>query len=168
MPDPGATIAQIRTAARRDAATVLRDYWAGDGKVDPVMLARRMGLSVFDAQLGDDTWGMIIGASGGSADIYLDVDQPPVRYRFSCAHELGHYVDNRGTLSPGEGFEDRRSEEGRGTAREVYANEFAGSLLMPEGAFRELAQSGAANPDIAREFGVSLAAVEYRRNLLGI
>lgn len=164
------TIAEIRGKARADAAAVLSAFGGDEPRVDPIAIAREVGLSVFDAQLGDDTWGMIIGNGDGSADIYLDIDQGPTKRRFSCAHELGHYFDRMSdqSIQPGTGFEDKRSEEGRGTADEVYANEFAASLLMPEHQFRALASSGASTIAIAAKFGVSPASAAYRRQLLDV
>lgn len=160
-----ALVKDIRTKARDDAALVLDTYWFGGIPVDPIAIARSMGLSVLTAQLGDDVFGMLVGADG-SADIYLDVDQPFNRLRFTCAHELGHFVDRSDELNKGEAFVDRRSDDGRGDAAEIYANEFAGSLLMPVDALRAEAQRG--HPDIlaARQFGVSLAAYRYRKQLL--
>lgn len=168
--DATLTVDQIRSKARADASAALAVYWDEQMPVDPVAIARRAGLSVFDAQLGEDTWGMIIGNGDGSADIYLDLDQGNTKRRFSCAHELGHYFDRMADLSieAGTGFEDKRSEEGRGTADEVYANEFAASLLMPETRFRALAGGGVPTVAIAAEFGVSPASAAYRRRLLGL
>jgi Zn-dependent peptidase ImmA (M78 family) len=110
---------------------------------------------------------MLAGGSGG-ADIYLDRDQPPTRFRFSCAHELGHFIDRGAELSSEEAFVDKRSDANQGRADEVYANEFAGSLLMPEIEFRKAIFAGDRDLDLAERFQVSLDAVRYRRRLLGI
>jgi Zn-dependent peptidase ImmA (M78 family) len=156
-----ATIGAIRRAARRQAAEVLDRYWSPAViPVDPVVIARRLGLSVFSAELGEEVWGMLASGTAGS-DIYLDRDQPPNRYRFSCAHELGHFIDRGGELTPGEAFVDRRSDDSVGRADEVFANEFAGSLLMPEQAFRRAARS-LDDFDLASHFDVSLDSVRYR------
>ena len=137
--------------------------------VDPVVIARDLGLSVFSAELGDDVFGMIVG-SGAGADVYLDRDQAPARFRFTCAHEVGHYVDHTSRVSPEtlEYYVDKRSDDTRGTPDEIYANEFAGSLLMPP---MELKRAVAANLDdiaLAAHFDVSLQALRYRRQLLGV
>lgn len=162
------TVGEIRAAARADATEVLGKFWGTPAPipVDPVSIARAMGLSVFSAELGEDVWGMLSSDIGGS-NIYLDRDQPQTRYRFSCAHELGHFVDRGAELTPGQAFIDRRSDEGIGRADEVYANEFAGSLLMPDATFRRLA-ADYHDFDLARLFQVSVDAVRYRRRLLGL
>lgn len=163
------TVDEIRRDARSAAEDVLKAYWEHrEIPVDPVKIARSMGLSVFEAQLGEDTWGMIIADEGGTANIYLDEDQPPTRARFSCAHELGHYVDHKCELEPSMGYEDKRSAAGAGQPSEIYANEFAGALLSPEAELRELVDSGFETFEIARTFHVSPASIAYRRQLLNI
>jgi Zn-dependent peptidase ImmA (M78 family) len=160
------TVRELRTAARRLASETLDTYWIeGTLPVDPVSLARRMGIEVYRAQLGNDVFGMLVGTEGGAA-MYLDSDQPEKRYRFTAAHEVGHYVDRAVDASMDVSFIDRRSESGRGTATEIFANEFAGSLLMPEGAFRAAVASGLDNFRLAERFDVSLGAAAYRRQVL--
>lgn len=164
------TVGQIRARARSNAEEILDQYWDGNLPVDPVALARMAGTSVFTAQLGDDVFGMIIG-SGDSADIYLDQDQGMPRMRFTCAHELGHYVDHsmRGdTLVSSKGYVDKRSEEGRGTAPEIYANEFAASLLMPERNVQQDVKRGKSIAQMANTFQVSLSAMSWRLKHLGL
>lgn len=164
----GLTIRQIREKARADAARVLDKHWVGGSiPVDPVMIARSLGVQVFSAQLGDDAWGMIVG-SGSGVDIYLDQDQPPNRFRFSCAHEVGHFVERGADLDPDEAFVERRSESDRGRADEVYANEFAASLLMPEEQFKSAVASGMDTFDLGDKFEVSFDAVRWRRTHLGV
>jgi Zn-dependent peptidase ImmA (M78 family) len=154
--------------ARADAAIILNDYWSnGSLPVDPVMIARELGVSVFADELGDDIWGMLIGSEGG-VEMYLDKSQPHRRYRFTCAHEIGHFYDRRDELVHGGAILDLRNEDGRGRADEIYANEFAASLLMPEDAFREACGSGLSDLELVKMFDVSLAAVTYRRRLLGM
>ena len=168
MIDATLSVEELREKARKDAARVLEESWGDKGfPVDPVRIARSMGLSVFTSQLGNDTWGMIIGSDNG-ADIYLDKDQAPTRMRFSCAHELGHFVDRAAALTPNKGYIDKRSSAGAGTPAEIYANEFAASLLAPEADLRRMVIRGADNIEIASAFGISLTSVEYRRQFLGI
>lgn len=169
MIDATLSIAELRKKARKDAARVLEESWADKGlPVDPIRIARSMGLSVFTSQLGNDTWGMIIGSDNG-ADIYLDKDQAPTRMRFSCAHELGHFVDRAADLTSNRGYIDKRSSTGTHNApAEIYANEFAASLLAPEKDLRRMVSRGDSNIEIASAFGISLTSVEHRRRFLGI
>lgn len=135
--------------------------------VDPVTIARDVGISVFSAQLGDDVFGMLVGSTAG-ADMYLDKDQPPARFRFTCAHEIGHYVDQTSKLSPEEAYVDKRSDDSRGEPAEVYANEFAASLLMPINELKACVNGGMSDFEMAAHFDVSLQALRYRRNLLRV
>jgi Zn-dependent peptidase ImmA (M78 family) len=163
----GLTVGEIRSRARQDAENVLAAYWApGALPVDPVSVARALGLSVFSAQLEDDVFGMLVGGAEG-ADIYLDKDQPRARFRFSCAHEIGHYVLRSEEIAKGCAFIDRRSDVARGTPDEIYANEFAGSLLMPHAALRSAVNEREDDFDLMRRFDVSLDALRYRRQILG-
>lgn len=162
------SVADIRDRARVDAGEILaRHSPPGVLPVDPVAVARSLGLSVFSAELGEDVFGMLVG-NGGGADIYLDRDQPPRRFRFSCAHEIGHYVLRAGDINAESAFVDRRSDGGRGTADEIYANEFAGFLLMPESELRDAVARGLGDYDLAARFGVSLDAIRYRRSIVGV
>ena len=135
--------------------------------VNPVALARAAGASVFVAELGEDTYGMLVGDAAGQ-NIYVDRDQPPSRRRFIVAYELGHMVSHIDEPLPeGTAFVDARSEAGRGTAPEVYANEFAGNLLMPAPEVRRLGNEGEDTIAMAAYFGVSVSAMGYRRQVLG-
>ena len=164
------TYGDLRQCAREDAAEILKTHWDGNLPVNPVTISADVGPSVFSAQLGDDIYGMIIG-SDNSADIYIDVDQGPGRFRFTCAHELGHYVDravNGNGLNPGIGYVDARSDKGRGDPDEVYASEFAASLLMPEEIVRRFASEKVSSIEMADRFEVSLSAMTWRLRHLGI
>ncbi|PBC54894.1 ImmA/IrrE family metallo-endopeptidase [Rhodococcus sp. ACPA1] len=162
------TVAEIRDRARRDADAVLSLHWEDKPMpVDPVTIARDLGLEVFSAQLGDDVFGMLVGSTAG-ADIYLDKDQAPARFRFTCAHEIGHYVDQTSKLSPEEAYVDKRSDDTRGEPAEVYANEFAGSLLMPQSEMAACVQAGMDDFAMAAHFDVSLQALRYRRTLVAV
>ena len=70
----GRTVGEVRAMARADAARVLSSYWDGVFPVNPVALARAAGASVFVAELGEDTYGMLVGDAAGQ-NIYVDRDQ---------------------------------------------------------------------------------------------
>ncbi|SFD88084.1 ImmA/IrrE family metallo-endopeptidase [Blastococcus tunisiensis] len=159
----------IRQNANEMAREILDEFWPERFlPVDPVQIARDMGVEVFSAELGNDVFGLIYGTPGG-AEIYIDRDQPPNRYRFSVAHELGHYVEHSERPGPAAEMDyvDRRSDEDRGSPEEVYANQFAGALLMPEKELRAERARGLNDVQLARLFGVSLSALQYRLQLLG-
>jgi Zn-dependent peptidase ImmA (M78 family) len=170
MPSPlvGMSVPAIRASAEEMAEEVLNEYWSERFlPVDPVQVARDMGVEVFSAQLGNDVFGLIIGTHEG-AQMYVDEDQPPTRYRFTAAHELGHYVEHseRRAQDAEMSFVDRRSDEDRGDPAEVYANQFAGALLMPRAELLRERARGLSDLRLARHFDVSLSALQYRLSVL--
>lgn len=164
------TVGEIRTVARDAAQATLDEYWSDmEIPVDPVKIARSLGADVFTAQLGDDVTGMVIGNPDEGSSIYVDKDSGMPRKRFTVAHEIGHIVSHQGALTPGLGFVDKRSNGESGTASEIYANEFAAELLMPQQKLEEaIDQLGTSNIALASHFNVSLQSMAYRRQILGL
>ena len=165
----------VDVAARnpeRDAQDVLEAVWIRDEDgivvpVNPIAIAKDLGIQVFVAELEDDVSGMLVKEPDSAAAIYLNRQNSDTRQRFTCAHEIGHslrraavgdddwsYVDLRSPLSStGEDGEER------------YANRFAASLLMPRTEVTRLAERhGPAM--LAYRFGVSSEAMSFRLNTL--
>jgi len=160
----------IRAEARVLAEEVLTAEWNGDLPVDPISIATSMGVEVFTAQLGSDVYGLIQGTPS-RARIYLDVDQGPERLRFTCAHELGHFIERSSRLVENESEYaeiDRRSDDGAGKGIEVFANEFAAAILMPEKLVKKLHDDGMNRFDMAKYFKVSAMAMGWRLTHLGL
>jgi Zn-dependent peptidase ImmA (M78 family) len=158
---------EARAKARSEAALTLEEYWDETLPVDPIAIAKGMGISCFQAQLGTNVSGMIQKEPNQPAEILVDVDDGPLRSRFTIAHELGHFVHHMwGHDEVAARFVDRR--DGKSDIHEFHANEFAGSLLMPERAFRHFATQGWSDWEIAKKFHVSTAAVRVRKQTLGI
>ncbi|GAB3621220.1 hypothetical protein GCM10027417_24810 [Glutamicibacter endophyticus] len=156
--------ADIRNQARSLAAEVLQAEWDGTLPVDPISMATSMGIQVFTAQLGNDVYGLIQG-SPRETKIYLDVDQSQERMRFTCAHELGHFVERTGRLVEDEAEYaeiDKRSDDGAGKGVEVFANEFAAAILMPEEIVRRWHADGISRFEMAKRFRVSAMAMGWR------
>ncbi len=114
----------------------------------------------------------IIG-KGHQAIITVDQESSTERQRFSVAHELGHWMGDRGdiavscrssTLSPSR-FRDFEND------RESAANRFAVELLMPAHFFKEAARNKqitmATARLLAQQFQVSLTAAAIRLVELG-
>ena len=159
------TYGEARQIARDLAKDTLENYWpTGSYPVDPVEIARHAGIEVYTSQLGTDTWGMLVGGDN-NVTMYLDKDQPLNRMRFSAAHELGHYMTH---TTSDERLADYVKAIPVGNLFEVIANEFAGSLLMPESELRRMTKAGESNISIANTFRVSVDAVAYRRKILGL
>jgi Zn-dependent peptidase ImmA (M78 family) len=162
--------------AEKAARDLLRTAWSSNEPaafpvpVDPIKIARQLGIDVYEARLRDDNVaGMIIKDAGRDPEIYLNVSDSPNRKRFSCAHELGHYVKHAG--DDGDEFEyvdyrNRLSSQGT-DPDEMFANSFAAELLMPENVVRYHSQEFG-RAALASIFEVSLEAMGHRMRNLGL
>ncbi len=156
-------------AAEREARDLLRAVWLGDADgspllpVDPIYIARELGIDVYVAGLDVGVAGMLIKRPGRDPEIYLNADDSRNRQRFTCAHELGHYVRKSATGDDEwEYVEHRALLAAQGTdPEEIFANQFAAKLLMPREQVVKLHRqlSPAA---LAYRFGVSADAMHYR------
>lgn len=152
-----------------DAREVLRTHWEDSGgdlrfPVDPVRIARQMGVEVFIADLAPGVSGQV-EADDVRQTILLSRDNGPTRQRFTCAHEIGHIVDRTqhgGGSTVFTDYRDGRSAAGTHRA-EIYANQFAAELLMPAEHVRKLITESWSTEDMARRFGVSETAMDIRR-----
>jgi hypothetical protein len=132
-------------------------------------LAEELGASVEKAALTDD--GSMMPTTDGRAILWISTTQPPVRQRFTTAHELAHWA----LRSPRLRTPIAELAASRFTSEEVLCNTVAGALLMPQpwmrSVFAEIARS--ATPlgtviALAREANVSLEAAAVRlRDVLG-
>jgi Zn-dependent peptidase ImmA (M78 family) len=157
------------------ATSTLMHFSGGESvklPVDPVAIARFLGINVYKADLSANLSGMIakMGPDRGT-DIIINDQHAPVRQRFTVAHELGHYFaihnDPNRVDRP---FIHRRDQlSACGTDdEEVFANRFAAQLLMPDDEVRRAAQLGADAARLAPRFHVSLDAMTNRLKNLGI
>ncbi len=103
--------------------------------------------------------------------IALHSEDHPNRKRFSCAHEIGHFVARAesGNAEEYEFIDYRGSLAAQGTdPEEVFANQFAANLLMPKATVQKLHKEGKSHIELALFFGVSAEAMQYRLNKLGL
>ncbi len=86
---------------RSEAHKVLNKLW-GDRHfpVDPVTIGRRIGLDVVETELPESVSGALIKEAGQEPVIVLHKYDNPNRKRFSCAHELGHYIPESNPVIP--------------------------------------------------------------------
>lgn len=157
----------IKDLAQIDAENVRREYWDDTFPVDPIVIARRMGVTPYLSRLGD-TSGLIVCPANEQAKIYINQFESKVRQRLICAHEIGHYVERTRNEGNSYTFRDRRSGKAD-TPHEWYADFFAANLLMPQAAFEERVEVyGATRGDLVDYFGVSISAVRARARSLGL
>lgn len=155
-----------------DARAVLHDHWVEDGRIrlpiDPMEIARSMGIKVHTRVLDVGTAGQLVKRAGQDPEIYLNLFDSEGRQRFTCAHEIGHYITHlTGDEVEWEYVDRRDAASSTGTrSQEIYANQFAAALLMPAHIVHKYAES--LSPDrLAAKFGVSQDAMNYRLNNLG-
>jgi len=157
-----------REEATQAAEDVLAEHWDGTIPVDPARIAQAMGIRVVDAYMDADVDGAIRKDKGKSASIYLNIDNAANRKRFTCAHEIAHFVKHSA-----EGdfefidYRDSLASTGR-LPDERYANAFAAALLMPEKHVRRLHEEGLDDQTMARRLGVSQEAMVNRLKNLGL
>jgi Zn-dependent peptidase ImmA (M78 family) len=152
--------------AAQDAENILATVWRKGIPVDPVRIARLLGIDVLDAQLARNVSGAIVKKPGRDPQILLNAKDSVNRKRFTCAHEIGHFVSH----SDSQDSEDYEYTDLRGplaasgqNPEEIYANNFAACLLMPETEVRRLSADKRHDVlDLALRFGVSPEAMQYR------
>jgi hypothetical protein len=152
---------------------MLNHSLAGTGRgslpVDPFRIATFLGLEVSMSALEPGVSGALVTEPGKGAKILINRADSASRKRFTCAHEIGHYIRNAGR-DVGYRTVDFRDEL-TGTGKyvgEVYANEFASTLLMPDNLVTRLREEGRFDWEIASELGVSREAVKRKLKNLGM
>jgi hypothetical protein len=135
--------------AREKAREVLRQHGIAHPPVVVHSIARKCGFEVREShQLGQ------LSARLAGKSIEVNTDDPPVRQRFSVAHELGHHF--LGT------------RHGDGPPAEQEANAFAGELLVPGHMLESAMKQTADTRELTKIFKVSrqvleIAAKHHRR-----
>ncbi|MBZ0060132.1 MULTISPECIES: ImmA/IrrE family metallo-endopeptidase [unclassified Leclercia] len=161
----------MATNPRAHARRVLDTVWCNRGfPVDPVQIAKEMGLDVFVTELPGSVSGALIKQKDQDPAIFLNADDARVRQRFSCGHELGHYISRQVDNNDVYEYVDLRGEKAsNGTdPEEIFANQFSAELLMPVDAVKDLIAQGYPNYAMAHYFGVSDDAIHYRLKKLGL
>lgn len=161
--------------AERLANKLLRDFWVHDNQIrypiDPYWIATKKGLMVSDVVDMNLSISGRIEIKSGQGFIFINKKHSITRKRFTCAHELGHYIDyeENGLLNEGFDHVDYRnhvSKIGSGV-NEVFANQFAANLLMPTQHFIEAYdQLKGDGLSITNWFNVSPEAFNFRRRCL--
>jgi Zn-dependent peptidase ImmA (M78 family) len=156
--------------AEKDALELLEETWDGTLPVDPVRIAKKLGVEVLDVFLKKDVSGALVKKEESDPSILLNTEDSKTRKRFTCAHELGHYILRSQEPTPSYEYVDYRNQKSStGTdSEERYANSFAASLLMPEVAVKALYDKSLPVFRLAKRFGVSPEAMQHRLDNLGL
>jgi Zn-dependent peptidase ImmA (M78 family) len=140
-------------------------------------VARELNFTVvYQAMNGDEDLSGFYLREGARTIIGVNASHPPVRRRFTIAHEIGHaLLDRAGTIHIDRAFKLRDPTSALAIdPEEIAANAFAAQLLLPEDEVRAAVAHGIEITDdrqlrrLAREFGVSQQAFVYRLANLGL
>ena len=167
-------------AARRQAEAVVQRLGILRPAVKVFDVAKALGITVVRTHLGNDVSGLLITKPNGTT-ICVEDSHHSVRQRFTVAHEIGHFC-LRHQFEPGEHVHVDRGalvsmrspRSGQGTDhREIEANQFAASLLMPRAMVEaEVSRLGGIVSEelisgLAKVFRVSEQAMTIRLGALG-
>ena len=158
----------------RAAADLLDTVWWEDDAderrlpVDPFQIAESLGIDVYLTDMDDDVSGALRRTAHGRPVIYLNRHDSRARQRFTCGHELGHYVKRTAEKNREFEFIDFRSTLAAAGVDEdeIFANQFAAELLMPRALVKQLRDRGLVG--LAATFNVSTQAMGLRLRNLGL
>ena len=141
-----------------------------------IEFSNELGIEVYAVDLPSHISGKIENRNGKYI-IQLNQNHSSKRLRFTLAHELGHFFNDKDYLDSGNEITDQSKQLYRSQGitfdpdmqkRDVKANRFAAEILMPEDAFIKKWQESKTPEEVANLFNVSLDAVRYRAaTLLG-
>ena len=156
----------MRLHAKKAAELLLRQAWPSRSfPVDTYRIATSLGIDVVELDLPEGVSGALIKEVGKDPVIMLHSKDSRNRKRFSCAHELGHYIDRQDKDADCYEYVDLRNAEAAlwTDPEEIFANQFAANLLMPEEEVRRLGREGMPYFIMALRFGVSDDAILHLR-----
>ena len=136
------------------------------------LIEQHFAVDVALSPFGTDVDGLCVH-SGAAALILANTDSSDGRVRFTLAHELSHHLLG----DPREVIEEAEGDMFASTAIEWRASAFAGHFLMPERGVRSVLAWLGEEPNTVSEraaialmehFGVSMTALIYQLNILGV
>ncbi len=141
------------------AASVLKKSDQTNPPTDLFRVLKDLGIRAYDENLKSD--GYLLKDSGGGIIFYKGPrHQEGYRWRFTIAHEIGHWVLKQLTIS------GRKSKPASLESIEVWCNKFASELLIQESVLRGLFQKeNLTYPkllELAELFQVSEDVLRYR------
>jgi Zn-dependent peptidase ImmA (M78 family) len=151
------------------AYALRQELGLGYGRVDPVAVLRSLAVEVqrLPFEHGTEFDGAFEFRYGASF-VLLNTDRPPLRQRFTAAHELGHQVFDRPT--DGRDFTVRDTDVYRSNDSQHHRgiNTFAGAFLIDPFGVRDLVDRGLGGHELVAqviatfEVSVQAAALELK------
>lgn len=161
------------------AVSLLNEAGVRAAPIDVEKLAAYLGAVVVKEPTSEETSGFIYQAPGRPPVIGVNSKHPPVRIRFTIAHEMGHLLlHTKSELHVDQAVIRMRDQKtSRGTDDdEMEANRFAAEVLMPESFLKEdlnslgpvSADDGIAVGRLAKKYQVSPQAMTIRLTTLNL
>jgi len=168
-------------ANRKSDLDVVSKWVQADGPTNVRAIFSDLGVDYVEEPTPSNESGYI-EVKEGAFRVVVNSLEGAQRRLFTAAHELGHYLMHRDLLvkygrldretrHSDRLFENRAMNEDApfSPAHEVQANRMAAQILMPASKVKRLHAGGTtASDDLAREFGVSTAAMDIRKKTLGL
>lgn len=129
--------------------------------IDPLAVAKKLNIPVFDWDFPEDVSG-IFATNARGVCIGVNNNHPYVRQKFTIAHELGHWVFHRNTDLLIDFHSGVISEDEEFNKNETQANQFAADLLMPKDWIEQDYTGPNEFSTLASKYGVSEQAFWYR------
>jgi Zn-dependent peptidase ImmA (M78 family) len=133
-------------------------------EIDLEVIALDLGATVRYLKL-DGCDARIVG-NDSAAIISINSSTHPARQRFSLAHEIGHWFEDRGKGVLPCSAEDIGPQNAQAKSKEALANSFASQLILPSYLFTPRAAGYSPNLDtasnLASEFNASLTATAIK------
>lgn len=130
-----------------------------DEPVKIVDAAREMELAVYNATLPEGISGVL---SFNDREICVEESDSVERKRFTCAHEVGHFILHEKLLSDDKSWGDIFFRSETTSRLERDANTMAAEILMPSWFVKHFAEHNKTIDGMARIFKVSKSAMDFR------
>ncbi len=153
---------------------IIKDY-LGELPVKLGAMAKNIGIKVRVSSLPVNCSGLIHKVDGGY-EIKINRHESRQRQRFTLAHEISHFLLHKSIIdNSDDGIQDDvLYRSGESKSIEYEANRLAADLVMPKALVQQKLDHYSSSVSdefiefLAREFGVSKAAMEIRMSTMSI
>ena len=169
-------IDQIKTSASAKSLEVLEEInWDSTSPIDPFAIAKSKNIEVIFSAMPQELSGFIQKDTNGKVKIHISAIDPVTRKKFTCAHELGHFYQEQYNATrkrspskdPSYMFVESKGQ--KQDYSEIYADEFAGNLLMPTSLIKSIlnADPAISIKELATKLEMSVQSTSIRLQNLG-
>jgi len=148
--------------ARESALTILKRNRIISPPVNPVELARELGVEVYFAEFSSNMEEVSGFYDADENAIYVNSDEYPLRQTFTVAHELGHKILHAEWAKSNDYRVLMRDQAANSDSpQEKEANTFAANLLVPRFMLDDY-YGLAKTTELSKLFAVSIPVIENR------